>query len=174
MSAKAIIAKAKEILSLLSVIDLPINVDELAKLRGLKVIPYPLENDVSGILVIKDLQSTIGYNQNESRVRRRFTIAHELGHYELHRNESKLFVDKSFKVMFRNTSTPSNQPDSIRYEQEANAFAAYLLMPENLVRAEISNMEFDLSSEESIKELAKKFDVSTTAMSYRIANLNKL
>lgn len=47
-------------------------------------------------------------------------------------------------------------------------------MPDDLVTAEIENMEFDLGIEESIKELAKTFDVSTTALYYRMTNLGKL
>ncbi|MBN8853025.1 MAG: hypothetical protein BGO55_14165 [Sphingobacteriales bacterium 50-39] len=173
MTFKAINAKAKAILSTFNDFLLPIKVEEIAKMRGLKVLPYPLENEVSGILVIEGQLGTIGYNQHESRVRRRFTIAHELGHFELHRDQSQLFVDKTFKVMFRSTA-PSIESSNLRLEREANAFAASLLMPDDLVNAEIENMEFDLGSEESIKELAKRFDVSTTAMYYRMTNLGKL
>jgi Zn-dependent peptidase ImmA (M78 family) len=57
-------------------------------------------------------------------------------------------------------------------EQEANAFAAALLMPIRLVQREIKNYNgFDLSDNSMITELAKKFDVSMQAMSYRIFRL---
>lgn len=173
MTSKTINKKALATLAKLSQISLPIRIEEVAQLLGLKVLPYPLENEVSGILIIEDSIGTIGYNQNESRVRRRFTIAHELGHYLLHSEESNLFVDKNFKVMFRTTSSPEEE-HKIRLEREANNFAAAILMPEDLVNREVENMEFDLGSEESIKELAKRFDVSTTAMYYRMMNLGKL
>jgi Zn-dependent peptidase ImmA (M78 family) len=173
MTSKTINKKALATLAKLSQISLPIRIEEVAQLLGLKVLPYPLENEVSGILIIEDSIGTIGYNQNESRVRRRFTIAHELGHYLLHSEESNLFVDKNFKVMFRTTSSPEEE-HKIRLEREANTFAAAILMPDDLVNKEVENMEFDLGSEESIKELAKRFDVSTTAMYYRMMNLGKL
>lgn len=173
MTFKLINSRVKAILFALNINELPIKIEEIAKQRGLKVMPYPLENEISGILVIDNSgNSTIGYNQHESRVRRRFTIAHELGHYELHRNQSSLFVDKSFKVMFRGGSTIENSNSQL--EQEANVFAAALLMPEDLVHKEIENLEFDLGNEQSLKELAKRFDVSTTAMYYRMLNLGKL
>lgn len=173
MTFKAINTRVKAILSTLGTNDLPIKIEEVAKRRGLKVIPYPLEQDLSGILVIDaNGSSTIGYNQHESRVRRRFTIAHELGHYELHKDKSSLFVDKNFKVMFRNASEPDHS--NAQFEQEANVFAAYILMPDDFVAREIENLEFDLGSEESIRELAKRFEVSTTAMYYRLLNFGKL
>lgn len=159
-------------LSVLKITELPINVEEVARMRGLKVVPYPLEAEVSGILLIEGHHGTIGYNERESTVRRRFTIAHELGHYELHRDLSHLFIDKNFKVMFRNTNAEVQTQDAL-YEQEANSFAAALLMPENLLNVEIENVGFDLGSEESIKTLAKRFNVSTTAMHYRMLNLGK-
>lgn len=172
MTYKAINAKAKAILTDLNMYELPIRVEEIAKRRGLTVLPYPLENEISGILVIKDIGSTIGYNQHESRVRRRFTIAHELGHFELHQNESNLFVDKTFKVLFRGTSQDAES--NTQLEQEANVFAASILMPDDLVNEEVSKLEFDLGNEDSLKELAKRFEVSVTAMYYRMLNLGKL
>lgn len=173
MTFKAINKIVETILSVLKITELPINIEDIAKARGLSVVPYPLESGVSGILVIEGNKGTIGYNQEESKVRRRFTIAHELGHYELHRDHSHLFVDKNFKVMFRNTDLSNEGKDAL-YEQEANSFAASLLMPEHLVNAQLENVKFDLGNEETIKELAKKFDVSTTAMYFRMLNLGKI
>lgn len=74
-------------------------------------------------------KGTIGFNPTESKTRQRFTIAHELGHFELHKQDSGLFVDKEFKMLFRDQNSSSGE---IRKEQEANAFAAAILMPENI------------------------------------------
>ena len=168
MNAKLINSKVTAILRSLSEIVLPINIEEIARLRGLEVIAYPLGEDVSGLLAIKNGKGTIGYKQDEPKVRRRFTIAHELGHYELHREKSDLFVDKQFIYRSRNsTNTPVNQI----MEQEANAFASAILMPTDFVRVEVSKIEIDLGSEEAMKTLAKIFEVSTTAMSLRISGL---
>jgi Zn-dependent peptidase ImmA (M78 family) len=104
MTSRIINSKVNAILGKLSEITLPIKIEDIARLEGLKIMPYPLESDVSGVLLIQeDGQGIIGYNQNESRVRRRFTIAHELGHYILHKDESHLFVDKEFKIYRSNT-----------------------------------------------------------------------
>lgn len=170
MNLKAIESKVTALLSELGEITLPIRVEEIAKRRGLRVMPYPLKEDVSGILVIEDGKGIIGYNLNESSVRRRFTIAHELGHFELHKDEGSLFMDKRFKVLFRSQNTQQALATQ-RLEQEANAFAAAILMPEDLLKKEIANKEFDLGCEETLEELATVFNVSSTAMYYRMANL---
>lgn len=171
MDIKLINSKVTSILRSLSEIHLPIKIEEIAKLRGVKVIPYPLGEDVSGLLSIEDGQGTIGYNQTEPKIRRRFTIAHELGHYELHKDKSDLFVDKQFIYRSeKSKSTAINQ----KMEQEANAFASFILMPTELVRKEVDKIQLDLGSEEAIKELAKIFEVSTTAMSIRMASLGFL
>ncbi|WP_336517017.1 ImmA/IrrE family metallo-endopeptidase [Pollutibacter soli] len=168
MNIKLVNSKVNAILKSLSDISLPINIEEIAKMRGLKVIPYPLGDDVSGLLAIQDGIGTIGYNKNEPKVRRRFTIAHELGHYELHKEKSDLFVDKQFIYRSQNSgNTAVNQA----MEQEANYFASAILMPADQVRKAIEKANMDLGSEEAIKELAKIFEVSTTAMSIRISSL---
>ncbi len=156
-----------------SVFAAPIKVEDIARSIGIKVIPYPLEQNMSGLLVLENGAAVIGYNQNEARVRRRFTVAHEIGHYALHRDKSdrQVFVDKNFKAMFRRVELV-DEPAAARLETEANVFAACLLMPEKLVREEAGKTELDLGGEDSIKDLAKIFDVSSTAMHYRLLNLN--
>lgn len=152
---------------------LPIPINEIAVNRGLEIKAYDLGEDVSGVLVIKDGLGFIGYNPTESKVRQRFTVAHELGHYELHnkQNESALFVDKQFKVEFRNQD--SSTGEMVR-EREANAFAAALLMPEKLLIKEIKNHHFELSDDDNLQELAKLFNVSVSAMTFRLMNLKLL
>lgn len=169
MLIKRIEKVTTEILLEQSIKDLPIPVEEIAVKRGLEIKAYDLGENVSGALVIVDGKGTIGYNPSESKVRQRFTVAHELGHYELHKHEKGLFVDKDFKVLFRDGNSSKGE---IRNELEANAFAAALLMPEKFLIREINKRNFDLSDESDLKELAKLFSVSVSAMTFRIANLN--
>lgn len=172
MNFKLIDSKVTEILNTLTEVTLPIKVEDIAKKNGLRIMSYPLEQDVSGILVINNGKGIIGYNEKESRVRRRFTIAHELGHFFLHSNKASLFVDKQFTA-FR-SSVLNNETEKIDLEREANAFAASLLMPENFLTKEVETIKIDFGNEEGIKKLSKKFDVSSTAMYYRLTNLHLL
>ncbi len=151
--------------------DLPVPIEKIILNRGLEIKAYDLGENVSVVLVINNGKGTIGYNPRESKVRKRFTLAHELGHYEVHREDidNGIFIDKGFKVEFRNQASSTGE---VLKEQEANAFAAALLMPEKLLRKEIKNHDFDMSEDTSVKELAKLFNVSMIAMTYRIDNLN--
>lgn len=155
-----------------------IPVQELAEREGLTLISYDFGENISGVLLIKDMRCTIGYSTRDSKVRRRFTIAHELGHYFLHwihaenKKSDDIFVDKDFIVKFRNNEYDYSEAE-IRQEQEANAFAAALLMPSFLIQSEFATGEYwNLAETEVIAKLAKAFDVSVPAMTYRLSNLN--
>lgn len=156
--------KATELLSSLSINNIPVTLDKIYNHLGISI-SYDLGDNVSGILVSKRGGSTvIGVNPNESNVRQRFTIAHEIGHYILHKNKSELFVDEDYIVLKR-----SGEKDP--YELEANVFAAALLMPEHLLEYHLKTLPLGNNTEDKIKILAKKFEVSSIAMTYRLTNL---
>jgi len=168
INKKLINSKVSAILRSYPQLVIPVNIEELAKMRGIKVIAYAFGEDVSGVLSLHQGEATIGYNQKEPLARRRFTIAHELGHYELHRDKSDLFVDKQF--IYRSLSS-GDTPVTLAMEQEANAFASAILMPTDLLRKEIQLTKLNLMDDDAIEKLARRFDVSTTAMSIRISGL---
>lgn len=93
------------------------------------------------------------FNRDEVSYRRRFTIAHELGHVVLGH------VDEE-NAPKRDTTFTNVDSD----ERDANAFAASLLMPEKYVR------KFYRSAR-NVQELADAFGVSTAAMNFRLKNL---
>lgn len=115
-----------------------------------------MDIDKSGSLSKEDGKWIICVNKDHNIKRQRFTLAHELGHYFLHKEKNINFVDTTF---FR-----SNDTTSIEYI--ANEFAARLLMPENIVRKLIDNEQI-----KNIGMLAEKFDVSSAAMKYRVLSL---
>jgi Zn-dependent peptidase ImmA (M78 family) len=127
---------------------------------------------VSGVLVVQDGRGVIGVNASDAPVRQRFTIAHECGHYELHKERMPVFIDKQFLrpmlAVFRDGKSSSGED---RLEREANAFAASLLMPEHLVLEEVSRLRLDVEDDAAVDELARRFEVSRQAMSFRLANL---
>ena len=86
--------------------------------------------------------------------RRRFTIAHEIGHFVLHPGLQR--PERGGRV---------NEAGRIR-EREADAFAAELLMPEQLVRQAVVEQGTD------IERLADRFDVSRQAMLTRLRRLD--
>lgn len=156
--------KTEELLRSNKLFQAPVNVNKLAKKIGVKVESKEFDDDVSGLFVMKDDKPFIAYNSNQGSNRRRFTIAHELGHFVLHSKNKPLFVDKPKEVMFRNSDSSKGE---FLKEREANAFAAAVLMPRSLLKEEIDNN----SATELIETLSKKFKVSTQAMSFRLSNL---
>jgi Zn-dependent peptidase ImmA (M78 family) len=153
---------------------MPVPVEYVAHRLGLRVESVRLGEDVSGLLVLHGNLATIGYNEEQSLVRQRFTVAHELGHFCLHAaeaHESGLFIDKKFRIEYWRDGTSST--GSQTQEIEANRFAASLLMPEELVRKTIiqPGYQIDEGDDDALQELASKFEVSVQAMSLRLASL---
>jgi len=152
----------------------PIDVKSVASKIGLQVHPQVLPDDISGALVIEKGIGKVTYNTTHTKNRKRFTIAHEIGHYVLkHNREGQFFIDKT--KFYRNSDSSTGE---LKQEREANAFAAALLMPEFLIIKEASKLKIDLADSygidlehDSISQLATKFEVSPQAMTYRIANL---
>lgn len=74
----------------------PINIEEIVRNERINIVEHEFNDEASGILVISDENITIGVDKNSGNERKRFTIAHELGHYVLHNERSNMFVDKVF------------------------------------------------------------------------------
>lgn len=100
------------------------------------------------------------FNIRESG-RKRFAIAHELGHWFLHEHESQVFVC---------TAEQMRDYKGSPLEVEANLFASELLMPTFLFRplAEEAAPTMD-----SITKLCNKFDTSLTATGMKFVDLNR-
>lgn len=151
---------------------IPVDPSKIAKLHDIEIRKEDLEEDVSGMMVTREDSSVvIVVNSSHHKNRHRFSVAHELGHYFLHRAVSPIFVD-SKQVFYRDATASEGTK---RQEIEANAFAAELLMPESEVRSrfphKLSLMEMDA---EEVEKAAKFFCVSTTALSLRLIRLGLL
>jgi Zn-dependent peptidase ImmA (M78 family) len=149
----------------------PVDVFALATLAGADLVQHQFDEDgdISGMLYCDETRTVIGVNSAHSLTRRRFTVAHELGHLRLHPGRP-LILDAPARVNFRDR-TASLATD--REEIEANAFAAALLMPERLVLESVGRL---LNAGQHAPEklallLAEEFQVSEAAMGYRLINL---
>jgi Zn-dependent peptidase ImmA (M78 family) len=161
--------KAESLLTECGALRAPVPLETVVQHLALTAQARPLA-ETSGVLVVENGRGMIGYNINHSRVRQRFTIAHEIGHFVMHASKNqaqRLFVDRS--TMFKRDEDSSSGDDL--QEVQANKFAAALLMPEKLIRGEIASSHFDLDDEEDVSNLAKRFNVSAAAMSFRLKNL---
>jgi Zn-dependent peptidase ImmA (M78 family) len=146
---------------------LPIDIAAIVKRLGVGVRLQPMEESVSGMLVIRDGRATIGVNQSHHPNRQRFTLAHELGHYLLHSKRTQVFVDSS--TMFFRDGLAAEGIDKV--EIDANAFAAELLMPEGVLRDITRHQPLDAFDDRAIQSLAVKFGVSVRALTIRLTKL---
>ncbi|HSD08858.1 ImmA/IrrE family metallo-endopeptidase [Flavobacterium sp.] len=167
MLYKHIEEKAEEVLKNENFHTPGFDIFKLIKKLNIEVVPKQFNDDISGFLAINNGKVVISYNVNEGLERRRFTVAHELGHFFLHSKSQPLFVDKPPKIMYRNNASSTGE---VLKEREANAFAAAILMPQSLIISEIDKL-IENDASEIISKLAKKFKVSEQAMSFRLSNL---
>lgn len=130
---------------------------------GTREIKAPMVLDVAsfaGMLVRNPKDHAewgIFYNGKVSAERQRFTIAHELGHFILHRNQQHTFSCDKESVY--------SGADTLRaIEREADDFASNLLMPGDLLREWSSLRPIDLHL---LSEIAQRFQVSFEALCIR-------
>lgn len=147
--------------------ELPVPVAEIARERGVDLRFEALEGDLSGALYRgEDGRTVLGVNNWHVDVRQRFTIAHELGHLEMH--SATFYVDGFL-------ARDSQSSLAIKAEEiEANAFAAELLMPRHRVLEELRGFmggEATPTMTRVVSELAFRFQVSDQAMQFRLVNL---
>jgi Zn-dependent peptidase ImmA (M78 family) len=147
----------------------PAPVEELAKRLGVTVVEERLESSVSGMLYREDDGlAVIAVNASHAPVRRRFSIAHEIGHFQLHPGRP-VIVDHLVRGRVNMRDERSSLATS-REEIEANGFAAALLMPAEWISADVEG-RLGQSAARLIDDLAKRYDVSTQAMELRLINL---
>ena len=150
------ITSGNEFLKEYSINDFPFNIVEFVQGLGIKIKYDDLPNNISGMLTKEDNAYVIVVEKKHPANRQRFTIAHELAHYFLHKNVKEKFEDA---VFFRGSAT-----DSIEFQ--ANLFAGEILMPKEEFLAQIEN------GKSKIEELAEYFGVSTLAIRVRAKQLN--
>jgi Zn-dependent peptidase ImmA (M78 family) len=141
--------------------ELPVPVEAIAEdLLGLQV-GASEDLAVSGMLLPQERQ--IWLNAGEGVPRRRFTLAHELGHWVCQHLEGK-----TAPVYCRSADVhPEPTVTDVALEREANMFAAELLMPEVAVRVAWADRS-DLSA------CAARFGVSPLAMHWRLFSFQLL
>jgi IrrE N-terminal-like domain len=139
----------------------PVKVGELASELGLKVIRAPMAPKISGLIQPSDEAESgfeIKVNKYELPERQRFTVAHEIAHYLLHRHDIGSGVVDS--IMYRSSLTS-------RKETEANRLAADIVMPAKLVSRELDRLG-GLRIPGVVDEMAAIFRVSVPAMKVRL------
>src|SRR5207245_6151893 len=99
---------------------------------------------------------------SDPQVRKRFTIAHELGHF---------CIPTHRKLATRCISPELSKDDAVRVpEREASDFAAELLMPRQLVEPLVDRGAIDLERAERVEQI---FTVSRVAAALRVCEVTR-
>lgn len=155
------ILKAREIIKDLCIEDAShIDIEAIAFTRG-AIVKEEAMSGADGRLAALGASAFITVREDiPERGKKRFVIAHELGHFELHRKDvpSISCTDTAFREWsFRNPR-----------EREANYFAAEILMPEDIFKKSMVGKDLKPAL---FKALHEEFSMSLTATAIRIATL---
>ncbi|ANE53137.1 ImmA/IrrE family metallo-endopeptidase [Flavisolibacter tropicus] len=129
-----------------------LTLDEIASALGAHLRYTKLEGS-EGRILISGNSAIITVNENiTNEGKKNFVLAHEIGHYVMHRNVQPLYSDtqQTLSDWFKNGPQ----------ELEANAFAAELLMPTGIFTQKVRKKKLSL---DLIQEVAAYFQVSMTA-----------
>ena len=155
-------AKANSIRKQYGVNDPPVNLFEIATSEGIQIVyfePDETTKDISGLL--KKEEKKVYLNVRDSAARQNFTLAHELAHYFLDHKPNE------YGVYRRDSLYATSKPEK---EQEADCFAAELLMPRDLINK--VKTQYSLTDDD-VQALSRLFGVSPSAMRYRLKDLNR-
>lgn len=137
----------------------PVKVGALAEALGLRVVLATLPMNISGLIQPDGDNFVIKINRFESKERQRFTIAHEIAHYILHKDRISTGIVDS--VLYRSKL-------SSRVEAEANRLGAEIVMPADAVALAMPNGGGEVD-DEAVADLAQQFGVSRQAMAIRLS-----
>jgi Zn-dependent peptidase ImmA (M78 family) len=139
------------------------NLPEIAAKIGLTVVEVEAENFDGALLRVQG--TNLGRLILNSRIReagrKRFTLAHEIGHYVLPTHTDLRTPCQRSDIENWSTRTSST-------EIEANRFAAEILLP----KESLSDFVKVAPSFDTIQKIATRFGTSLTAASYRLAELS--
>ncbi len=154
---------AQELLLKLDIKNVPVYPRKIARELGIFVHEREAKSGYDGYLMCANGTWGIMINSSiRSRARKRFTVAHELGHYCISHHNGGNY--RCFRKDINATSSSVRQD-----EREANQFAVELLMPDSLFRADIQRRDVSL---ETINYLATKYGTSMTSTAIRYARFS--
>jgi IrrE N-terminal-like domain len=139
----------------------PVAIGRIANLLGIEVLSSALPSDISGQIRLRpdDDVYEIKINISDPPVRQRFTVAHEIGHFLLHRSE----IDGdgiTDTILFRSKL-------SDRKETEANKIAAMLLLPWTPVIEWAESVHNSNVGPALLQDIAAAWKVSALTAGYR-------
>jgi len=137
---------------------IPVKIGDLAKSLGLVVKTSTLDVGISGMIFPEEDGYKIVINKHEPSYRQRFTLAHEISHFLLHKRLIGLGI--SDNILYRSRLSDTK-------EAEANRLASDILMPIDIVKEAKTNLATPRLAD-AVSPLANQFGVSEEAMRIRL------
>ncbi|MDI2113080.1 ImmA/IrrE family metallo-endopeptidase [Commensalibacter nepenthis] len=141
----------------------PVPLGKIAKEFGVKVFTSPLEQGISGQIAKENGDFVIRINKYESRQRQRFTLAHELAHYFLHKDIIENEGPIKDNILYR-----SGKSDTV--EAQANRLAAEIIMPDEKIKSDLNQLRKNMD-EETFDMIASKWEVSNQALRIKLSTV---
>lgn len=144
----------------------PVQLPELAEKIGLRIQHVPSTGfDGALVRIANRPRGVITVRQSMEESRKRFTIAHEIGHFVLpgHDDESRVCGEEEIEAPADEANDEVNKEDT-DLEKAANNFAAELLMPAPVIRRLVMKCGISIDTCEFVSDL---FQVSLTAAAAR-------
>ena len=142
-------------------IDDMVDIADIVRQQNYNVFIDDLDNNISGYVDHENREVVL--NKNETPERRRFTLAHELGHIILNSNNR---IQHRDNILNNQLDIYANDDKEV----EANYFAGCILMPRNVFIREFNSIKGDIDYK--IQKLAYYFGVSKLAVNVRANVLN--
>jgi len=164
---------------------IPVNIVEKIKEQNIELneLCYDLHDEVLGEIKKENGKYKINIQGYDFNYRRRFTMAHELGHYKLHKDlldDEGLDDGLSYETMYRKNAKISSME-----EMQANKYAIEMLVPKELIISIVKELNkikeipriIDENGEANnlnlIEYLSNRFEVSKIALGFRLNQLYK-
>lgn len=154
--------------------EVPVDVSKIAKKLGFDIFYGTFQEDnvygsmwdgVDSVQLNESESSNrfIMVNKDDTKERQAFTIAHEIGHFVIHCDEESNFYERYHGGENQNS-------EEKRIEDEADFFAANLVLPSFLILGYVMNNRF-MKKEELIDKICKQFNVEVETVNRRFDEL---
>lgn len=162
---------AENVRSDTDLLSVPVQIGAIASFYGFKIIEADMPDSTSGLVIVNDenienfeTNKIIVINSCHSYKRKRFTTAHELGHFLMHRGEP----------LYAHRDMGTNGIE----ETNANNIAAALLMPLEVIKKRVKEIKYMFGKNYPtyliISTIADEFCVSNETAEIRLRKLKEI
>jgi Zn-dependent peptidase ImmA (M78 family) len=148
----------------------PVDIIGIIRTLGIEYVEELRPESLSGLIERHGDGYRIMVNSAHNQARRRFTAAHELGHYVYHREliGDGIYDDGAYRAHGLSGAYYSNPKILPEHETQANRFASVVLMPSRLIERLQQERNLNMYDPRAVKELARLLEVSEQALRIRL------